>query len=528
VTTATHEVLDGFDSAKYWTTVNAREAWPGVMTPLNWSFYGETAEQVLRGTFHALGALRTQEFPTEVDKRFTSVFNGHAAFNVDVWRSVADATPGNSGDALERQFFGNVRPGVHSDPTRSRYAAMAAKYPKVALTVRKEVQRHRRETFLWWRQSIAAIEAGGLDVAKAKLREGPPKFVEVGIPHTVCSMIAQGLYQQIAVVAEKAGHPGLESSLATGYGSEETAALQKLWEISRGHSTECLADVVADHGFTAPGELSAHSWREDPDAVQAMVERYRALSDGRSPSASIAAQQTTRAAARTTLFAALSPIGRLKAMLLLVAASRTIPAREYGRAAILMAVDVSRAAARRAGALYVAEGLLDDPDDPFFLTIDEICALPADARAIVARRRERDSWYRSLVLPEAWTGRPEAIVEDPATTDSRTEVRGVGVSPGQVTGTARVVEDPLNADDFADGEILVCEATDPAWASLFLSAGAAVIDIGGPMSHGAIVARELGLPCVINTKDGTRRIRTGDSVLVDGNAGTVTITRSDT
>jgi pyruvate,water dikinase len=405
---------------------------------------------------------------------------------------------------------------------------MAAKYPKVALTVRKEVQRHRRETFVWWRSAIAAIESGGLEVAKRKLREGPPKFVEVGIPHTVCSMIAQGLYQQIAVVAEKAGHPGLESSLATGYGSEETAALQRLWEISRGQTTESLTDVVADHGFTAPGELSAHSWREDPGAVRAMVERYRALPDDRSPSASIAAQQNARIAARATLFGSLSPIGRLKAKLLLEAASRTIPAREYGRAAILMAVDVSRAAARRAGTFYVGAGLLDDPDDTFFLTIDEICDLPADAKAIVARRRERDAWYRSLVLPEAWTGRPEALVEDPAITDATVEVRGVGVSRGRVTGTARVVDDPLDADDFADGDILVCEATDPAWASLFLSAGAAVIDIGGPMSHGAIVARELGMPCVINTKDGTRRIRSGDTLVVDGNAGTVAITRSTT
>ena len=73
------------------------------------------------------------------------------------------------------------------------------------------------------------------------------------------------------------------------------------------------------------------------------------------------------------------------------------------------------------------------------------------------------------------------------------------------------------------GEILVCETTDPSWASLFLVASALVIDIGGALSHGAIVARELGVPCVINTRVGTRCLRTGDLLRVDGERGSVTV-----
>jgi pyruvate,water dikinase len=71
------------------------------------------------------------------------------------------------------------------------------------------------------------------------------------------------------------------------------------------------------------------------------------------------------------------------------------------------------------------------------------------------------------------------------------------------------------------GEVLVCHTTDPSWASLFLLASAVVIDIGGPISHGAIVARELGIPCVINTGNGTRVLRSRERVRVDGAAGTV-------
>jgi pyruvate,water dikinase len=105
---------------------------------------------------------------------------------------------------------------------------------------------------------------------------------------------------------------------------------------------------------------------------------------------------------------------------------------------------------------------------------------------------------------------------------------GIGVSPGRVTAPVRVIHDPLVDTTLEPGEILVCATTNPAWITLFLVAGALVIDVGGPLSHGAIAARELGIPCVINTRHGTARLRTGDLVVVDGDAGTVRPATSDT
>ena len=78
-----------------------------------------------------------------------------------------------------------------------------------------------------------------------------------------------------------------------------------------------------------------------------------------------------------------------------------------------------------------------------------------------------------------------------------------------------------NPDALQPDEILVCHVTDPSWSAFFFVAAGVVIDIGGAMSHGAIVARELGIPCVINTMTGTQVIRSGDRVRVDGQAGTV-------
>ena len=87
-----------------------------------------------------------------------------------------------------------------------------------------------------------------------------------------------------------------------------------------------------------------------------------------------------------------------------------------------------------------------------------------------------------------------------------------------------MVRDPL-ADQLEPGEILVCETTDPSWTSLFLVAAGLVIDIGGALSHGAILARELGVPCVINTRVGSAVLRTGDRLRVDGDAGRVEVLR---
>ena len=88
------------------------------------------------------------------------------------------------------------------------------------------------------------------------------------------------------------------------------------------------------------------------------------------------------------------------------------------------------------------------------------------------------------------------------------ELRGIGIVGDKVTGRARVIHDPNDAD-LEPGDILVCVTTDPSWTPLFMLADALVIDTGGAMSHGAIVARELGVTCVINTVTGTREIQTG-------------------
>jgi pyruvate,water dikinase len=102
-------------------------------------------------------------------------------------------------------------------------------------------------------------------------------------------------------------------------------------------------------------------------------------------------------------------------------------------------------------------------------------------------------------------------------------IRGIGGSAGKVTGPARVLSGPADFDQMRPGDILVAQITTPAWTTLFAMAAGVVTDVGGPLSHSSIVAREYGIPAVLGTGVATRRITNGEQITVDGDAGTVTL-----
>ena len=186
-----------------------------------------------------------------------------------------------------------------------------------------------------------------------------------------------------------------------------------------------------------------------------------------------------------------------------------------------------RASARRAGAELAEQGLLDNVEDVFYLTSDELLSLPPDARDLVKLRRDRRLEYQRISIPGAWKGNPTPVafsVPTERVAGRPPVIHGIGVSAGVVEGIARVVTDPSFSEVRPD-EILVASTTDPSWASIMFISGALVMDMGGPISHAAVVARELGLPCVVNTRTGTRDICTGDRVRVNGDSGMVEILR---
>ena len=164
---------------------------------------------------------------------------------------------------------------------------------------------------------------------------------------------------------------------------------------------------------------------------------------------------------------------------------------------------------------------------------------PAHWPPIVARRKQILERLSEWTPPPALGVTPEAVT-DPMTimlwgvTTERVQewarqqdgghvLNGAAASPGVVEGAARVVRSVDQVADIRDGEILVCGSTSPAWAPIFSKITATVTDVGGVMSHAAIVCREYGLPAVVGTGRATSQIRTGQRIRVDGGAGTVTL-----
>jgi len=194
------------------------------------------------------------------------------------------------------------------------------------------------------------------------------------------------------------------------------------------------------------------------------------------------------------------------------------------------------------GKRYAAVGVLDDPRDVFYLTVDEALgwagatSASADLRALALARKAEFARYAQLptpadrfetrgmvhvghdfVAPErAATGQLAADSAQPEG-DAR---RGTGCYPGIVRGIARVVRDPREATLEA-GEILVAERTDPGWVMLFPAARGLLVERGSLLSHSAIVARELGLPAVVAIDGLTSWLESGDEVELDGRTGDV-------
>jgi len=192
--------------------------------------------------------------------------------------------------------------------------------------------------------------------------------------------------------------------------------------------------------------------------------------------------------------------------------------REVRRDRVVRAIWVLRALLRERGRRLADAAILLHADDVFHLTVDEAAHLPGDAQAVVARRRAERDRLAAIDVPTVVRGTWEPVAR--ALEPESGEVSGIGVSAGLVTARVRVV-DPDTIDDLEPGEVLVAAVTDVGYTAAFAYAAAVVTDLGGVMSHAAVVAREFAVPCVVDTRDATRRLRTGDLVEVDGTSGTV-------
>jgi phosphohistidine swiveling domain-containing protein len=181
---------------------------------------------------------------------------------------------------------------------------------------------------------------------------------------------------------------------------------------------------------------------------------------------------------------------------------------------------------RELGRRLVGSGVLGAVDDVFYLLVDELDALPADAAGLVARRRAEQQRLAGVAPPAAFSGSWQAATAPATGVAAGATLNGVGVGGGRARGRVRIVR-PESIDDLEPGEVLVAQVTDVGYTAAFSYAAAVVTELGGPMSHAAVVAREFDIPCVVDVADVTRRLPPGALVEVDGDSGEIRVLELD-
>lgn len=286
---------------------------------------------------------------------------------------------------------------------------------------------------------------------------------------------------------------------------------------------------------------------DDPAALLETVKFYL-RGQGNDPherqrlSAARREDQTSQAISR------LGPGRRAVFIRLLRWAQNAAPIREDALADVGLAWPLLRQMLLELGERLVASAVITEPADVFWLREQELrsavefgLAEPAAVMIVGADRpvradavEERKMLWRGQakaaapqLLPESrWMERAFGNMM-PARPQNQPGdiIKGVGASSGRVSAPARVLSGPQDFDRMVPGDILVARITTPAWTSLFAMASGVVTDVGGPLSHSSIVAREYGIPAVLGTGVATQRLSSGQQILVDGDAGTVTIER---
>lgn len=298
-----------------------------------------------------------------------------------------------------------------------------------------------------------------------------------------------------------------------------------------------IASFMARYGMRGLGEIDPGRprWREDPTPLMQAIQSYLRIDD---PAlAPDVVFERGRQAAQEEIERLVEALRRTRGGWLVARQARwaarrmraLVGLRETPKFTIVRFFALIRETLLADGERWAAKGILERPDDVFFLHQAELEALAAgdrqDWRSLVDARRQASARERQRVqIPRLLLSDGRALYEGITSADAREGEVLVGspVSPGVAEGIVRVVIDP-RAAQLSPGEILVCPGTDPSWTPLFLAAGGLIMEVGGMMTHGAVVAREYGIPAVVGVDEATQKLHTGQHVRVDGSSGRVII-----
>jgi phosphoenolpyruvate synthase/pyruvate phosphate dikinase len=289
------------------------------------------------------------------------------------------------------------------------------------------------------------------------------------------------------------------------------------------------------YGMRCPGEIDVTRprWREDASTLLPSIDSHMRSAQPREHREKFAQGVREATAAANDLVSRLraKPFGWMKAKLmsrLLMVYRDLMGIREHPKYSMIQQLGLVREVLLEEARQLVRTGVLKQVDDVFYFTLDEWLALTqgtlmVDVEQLLDQRKRDYERYSKLTPPRLMTSEGEIVTGRRKQQDApEGALLGTPVSAGVVEGIARVVLRPEEAK-LNKGEILIAPFTDPGWTPLFLSAIGLVMEVGGLMTHGAVVAREYGLPAVVGIDGATERIKDGDYIRLDGTRGYVLI-----
>jgi pyruvate,water dikinase len=534
--TQVEEWNDSLKRDYLWTAGNFGEAIPDVMTPITWSFVQLFIHEAMSGS-----AQPGVDLVGNIGGRFylnlSPIYSAVATFRVKAWVS-----------AIE-DVFGKIPPGL--DVPRVKLLSWESLKSAVPAAIR--VRRRARQNLKGMRAFLAtaqqrcedlhariAATTSGRELAGLYEREIEPHLI------TASAMLeAAGRQGGTTLLGTRGRLRALmgdidAEAMLTGVNVDgELASLGPVLGLARLARGEITREEFARaYGHRGPHEFEVSIPRpgEDDDWIDAQLAGLRDLRAG--TEALLARQEQAREAAWAR-FAERYPGKQAKMRERVRRWNAAVRDRESTRSEAVRAFWVLRAFVLRAGEL-TRHG-----DDVFYLRSAELLDLlrshTAALERVPVRRATFERYaalppYPALIVgsfdPVRWAADPDRRVD---LYDSRgitipvgDTVTGFPGAPGVVEGTVRVIATPEQGERLGPGEVLVTTLTNVGWTPMFPRAGAVVTDMGAPLSHASIVARELGIPAVVGTGNATMRLRDGDHVRVDGEHGTVELlTRAD-
>lgn len=278
-------------------------------------------------------------------------------------------------------------------------------------------------------------------------------------------------------------------------------------------------DFLSRHGHRCikEAELRNKPWREDELPLMNYLSSII-----RSPMNLV--QQETAVDCRKAFAFIKNPLLKAAAVTYAKKARQAVVDREYTKSRLIGIIDLFKTQYAILARLLTAGNLLTDPDLVYFLTHEEIGRLiggESDLLPLAVRRRKAHAIQEELSFDDIYIGKPMADVFDVAQEDD--VIKGVPVSNGECEGRVHIIHSPEDANTLQEGEIMVARFTDIGWTPYYSIVQGLITEIGSSLSHGAVVAREYGLPTIVNVKGATKRLNNGDHIVMNASKGTIRI-----